>query len=206
MLEMNAKFLDLVKDLPNLWRQKHEAEMSSLMFPKQSQGTEFATDISAVAVESASDSSVSSQPPAVVETKASTNQPPAAVSPAAVRAYVPRTPLHLLANQSTARRSPSPSPPPKSFGSINNSFIASADLDTSKFDSDGEKVHNKGKNKGIDGKTSMPWSSPSLRSSPTDQLIAAILDGDVQVSYYFCLSCIISPLLLLLADVRGYAL
>lgn len=27
---------------------------------------------------------------------------------------------------------------------------------------------------------SLPWSSPSLRSSPTDQLIAAILDGDVQ--------------------------
>ena len=26
----------------------------------------------------------------------------------------------------------------------------------------------------------MPWSSPALRSSPTDQLIAAILDGDVQ--------------------------
>lgn len=25
-----------------------------------------------------------------------------------------------------------------------------------------------------------PWSSPSLRASPTDQLIAAILDGDVQ--------------------------
>jgi hypothetical protein len=29
-------------------------------------------------------------------------------------------------------------------------------------------------------KNSLPWSSPSLRSSPTDQLIAAILDGDVQ--------------------------
>ncbi len=29
-------------------------------------------------------------------------------------------------------------------------------------------------------KQSLPWSSPSLRSSPTDQLIAAILDGDVQ--------------------------
>ena len=26
----------------------------------------------------------------------------------------------------------------------------------------------------------LPWSSPALRSSPTDQLIAAILDGDVQ--------------------------
>ena len=26
----------------------------------------------------------------------------------------------------------------------------------------------------------VPWSSPSLRSSPTDQLIAAILDGDVR--------------------------
>ncbi len=30
------------------------------------------------------------------------------------------------------------------------------------------------------GGKSLPWSSPSLRSSPSDQLIAAILDGDVQ--------------------------
>ena len=32
----------------------------------------------------------------------------------------------------------------------------------------------------LNGKQSLPWSSPSLKSSPTDQLIAAILDGDVQ--------------------------
>ena len=30
------------------------------------------------------------------------------------------------------------------------------------------------------GRAVLPWSSPTLRSSPADQLIAAILDGDVQ--------------------------
>jgi hypothetical protein len=33
---------------------------------------------------------------------------------------------------------------------------------------------------GGDGKPTLPWSSPTLESSPTDQLIAAILDGDIQ--------------------------
>lgn len=32
----------------------------------------------------------------------------------------------------------------------------------------------------LDNRPPLPWTSPTLRSSPTDQLVAAILDGDVQ--------------------------
>lgn len=40
--------------------------------------------------------------------------------------------------------------------------------------------HDTANHRRANGKQALPWSSPSLRTSPTDQLIAAILDGDVQ--------------------------
>ena len=62
----------------------------------------------------------------------------------------PRTPLHLLGQ--AVRDSP----------------------DVEPSDAAARKMMRPG------NRQSLPWSSPSLRSSPSDQLIAAILDGDVQ--------------------------
>lgn len=108
---------------------------------------------------------------------------PASSSSSTVRGHLPRTPLHLLANQSTISSKPSEATGRYGRGSDDP-------------DSDVENSPN-GHQRGFAGqfgfdrpkntrsKSALPWSSPSLRSSPTDQLIAAILDGDVQVWIIF---------------------
>jgi hypothetical protein len=80
------------------------------------------------------------------------------------RSTVPRTPIHILADASIDFEAGEAPYFENIKRSNSNSNIANA----------------KTKTGGVLSKDPAPWSSPSLRASPTDQLIAAILDGDVQ--------------------------
>eukprot|EP01034_Spumella_vulgaris_P021576 gene21576-27614_t len=110
--DLQNRFMSLVQDLPDLWKQKHGSFPGGAVAPSTPER--------------------------------STSRAPN--SPA-------KTPLYLLAGGSH-----------------------SYDL----HDNDNHDFELNKKNRGMNGKQVLPWSSPSLRSSPTDQLIAAILDGDVQ--------------------------
>jgi len=179
---MNTRFLDLVKDLPNLWRQKHAADISNIFN-------------STVPVPVSSDFPTKESSEHAVTTSQEENSAIAVKS----RHHVPKTPLHILADQSTESSRPSPVRPQSK--SLVNGFHGHHSTSTSSikpgkledvnnsgyFDSDRENSpnrHSKSRSRSHSRSQSLqqlPWSSPSLRSSPTDQLVAAILDGDVQV-------------------------
>jgi len=180
--EMNSRFLDLVKDLPNLWRQKHAADISNMF---HSVPVLFDSDIVLPSKESSEHAVSSSQEETI--TIAVKSKP-----------HIPKTPLHILADQSTESSRPSPirqqSKPLVNGFHRHQTTTSSIKFNSGKvvdvnnsgyFDSDGENSPN-GHIKPSHSHTrshslqQLPWSSPSLRSSPTDQLVAAILDGDVQ--------------------------
>ncbi len=78
-----------------------------------------------------------------------------------------KTPLHLLASSSRDELH------------SHTGRSASLSFDGSSYGNMGTE-HDTAGHRRANGKQPLPWSSPSLRTSPTDQLIAAILDGDVQ--------------------------
>eukprot|EP00981_Chlorochromonas_danica_P014514 scaffold8160_cov134-Ochromonas_danica.AAC.1 len=89
---------------------------------------------------------------------------------------VPRTPIHVLATASQQEVID------HATTTTANASTANA---TSRYPTNNQQhsanSHNRPSNSsGNSTSSGMPWSSPSLRASPTDQLIAAILDGDVQ--------------------------
>ena len=178
-VELNAKFLGLVKTLPSLWQQKHAADVSAVTFQPPAANT---IAVGADSINVSTSSSVESTQE-VLRTEEKTAGP---ASSSSVRSHLPRTPLHLLANQSTISSKPSEATGRYGRGSddpdsdVENSPNGHQRASARQFGFD--------RPKNIRSKSALPWSSPSLRSSPTDQLIAAILDGDVQVWIYIYLS------------------
>jgi ankyrin repeat protein len=112
--------MDLVQDLPDLWKQKHGVLLQDL-------------DLNLARAASPSKS------------------PPG--TPKKVPA---KTPLKVLANATADMEAEAQNRPY---------------FDDIPIGKSSKNANNRGH---------QPWSSPSLRASPTDQLIAAILDGDVQ--------------------------
>lgn len=111
LTELQSRFMDLVQDLPDLWKQRHGIDLQEKLLAN-------------------ANSSKNAQ-------------------------SVPRTPLHILA-QASAEDEPD-------------------------HDSDRPYFEGVPRRRPSDKQQQVaPWNSPSLRASPTDQLIAAILDGDVQ--------------------------
>jgi hypothetical protein len=77
------------------------------------------------------------------------------------RSNVPKTPIHLLAEASA-------------------SLASNNDPSKRAYFEEPSKGLRKSSSAPANNMNPLPWSSPSLRASPSDQLIAAILDGDVQ--------------------------
>ena len=169
-IELNTKFLGLVKELPSIWQQKHVADLSAIIFEPPVAVT---TGVGADSIHPSTSTSMGS-----TQEKFS-NEENAVSTVSSVHRHLPRTPLHLLANQSTI--SSNPAEIAGRYGMRPEDPNSDVENSPNGHRMDSTRQFGFGRPKNIRSKSALPWSSPSLRSSPTDQLIAAILDGDVQV-------------------------
>ena len=149
--DLQQRFLSMVQDLPDFWQQKY----GKGVFPGGS------LHAAAAAADSSSADSFPPQPhPPQGKRQQSQEGPP---SPPGKASAYPRTPLHILGQ--AVRDSQGAHDLEPSDNDAGTAVAAAAAA---------RKMMRPG------NRQSLPWSSPSLRSSPSDQLIAAILDGDVQ--------------------------
>ena len=154
--DLQEKFMNLVQDLPDVWQQKHGVFPGTMSSQPQSRTT------SAAHSPAKPDSADDRRDTGGI---ASRDREPNGQGGNGRSAAVPRTPLSLLARASD--------------GAERDTDEAQHDaIRRSRFGGGGGGGPGSGGSGG--GRQPQPWSSPSLRSSPTDQLIAAILDGDVQ--------------------------
>lgn len=151
--DLQQRFLSMVQDLPDFWQQKY----GKGVFPG---GSLYAAAAAVTDSSSADSFPPQPQPPQGKRQQSLQEGPP---SPAGKASAYPRTPLHILGQ------------------AVRDSQDAH---DLYEPSSDNNAAGNAAARKMMmmrpGNRQSLPWSSPSLRSSPSDQLIAAILDGDVQ--------------------------
>lgn len=147
-----------------MWQQKHAADMIQI----SSSSIPAVTDDDSVRSRSKKDEDAVEGLDATASSKAAAS---------ASRPFLPRTPLHILADNSTL--SSKPPPPPRMHKPVETKTEQDVHSDVENSPNGSRKVRSSHFG---EGSRAVPWSSPSLRSSPTDQLIAAILDGDVQVT------------------------
>jgi hypothetical protein len=141
--------MDLIQDLPEYWRQKH-----NINFPSQT---------GHLPNSSFNNIGVPPPPPTISQPSFSTeletsNYQYGLTSPKRNT----KTPIHLLAEASSDFPSATSEAQHRGYFEEPSKGLQSRQLQPKK-----SSQH-------------LPWSSPSLRASPSDQLISAILDGDVQ--------------------------
>eukprot|EP01038_Epipyxis_sp_PR26KG_P006383 gene6383-8793_t len=161
-----------VQDLPELWKQKHgvfpASDLMSISQPSSSSVT--GSNASGPGPIHSALYSMPANEPTSFHNKSNNNRLTGQTP------YPRNTPIHILSesieykndtkNNDFVLQNNDSIPRPKT--SISSSSLS---ISTNQY--------NNSNNNGV-SKSGLPWSSPSLRSSPTDQLIAAILDGDVQ--------------------------
>jgi sulfur carrier protein ThiS len=174
--DLQMKFMDLVQDLPEYWKQKHNLSL----FPQQqptppsipSMASSSREDHRLRSHSNDDNHSLSSSIAGGNSNYLAPQQQQSSVSPKTMRSHNGfKTPLHLLVEASADPYNL------QSDLSRNRSYFEepSKSLTQKSLSISTVPSHNNGRRS-----NHLPWSSPSLRASPSDQLISAILDGDVQ--------------------------
>lgn len=150
--------MSLIQDLPDVWREKHG------IFPGASQQAQLKTPMRSQLAPGADTyrstvQQMQMQPPPPPP-------PPLQQQQQQQRGLVtPRTPISLLARESQGDE--------RDDEQAQEEAVRRSKFGPAALQQQQQQPHKSRPN-------NLPWSSPSLRSSPMDQLIAAILDGDVQ--------------------------